>query len=106
MQSEQCGRQGENSTLILRADGNLSSLADFPHLFTWPSARPFKADMIVFGGRTILRTQLKQILDFESRGSQNSNPVTMRKMKLHTWITRPLYLAHFEGRALEGFLCR
>src|SRR5580765_6070469 len=54
------------------------ALPDLPHFFAWPLSSPPECDEGVSSGCADGRAYLDQILDLESTGSQESDPVAVR----------------------------
>jgi hypothetical protein len=76
-----------------------SALPHLPHLFARPLPSPVERHERIARARLGGRTNLDQILDFESRATKQPDPVAVREMEFDARIARPLDAVHAEGRA-------
>src|SRR5208283_4111147 len=56
--------------------------AYLPHFFARPFPGPLESQVRISCGRSLQRPHLDQIFDFETRASEQPNPVAVRQMEL------------------------
>src|SRR3954470_19599470 len=77
----------------------VSGLASAPDLLARPLPSPVDGDERIVGFRAFSRPEFDQVVDVESVGTQEPDPVAVREVELDLRIVGPLDTMHAELRA-------
>src|SRR6516225_8697413 len=80
--------------------------AGFPYFFAGPLTCPVQRDELISRGCVWFWTKLDQVLDLESGLSQQSDPITVGKMKLNAVVRGPFNAIHAESRPQQSIAGR